>query len=116
MSFATQQIELSMCSPQTGLPLTANVYTIEGVTEDGAPRLMSIGQLVMAICLQRASALEDQIIGVMDAINANTQLLDGLTTVSTDFREMGRLSAEMILSRKMTKIHCPFRMNRRHTF
>ena len=84
MSFATQQIELSMCSPQTGLPLTANVYTIEGVTEDGAPRLMSIGQLVMAICLQRASALEDQIIGVMDAINANTQLLDGLTTVEAE--------------------------------
>jgi hypothetical protein len=85
MSFATQQIELSMCSPQTGLPLTANVYTIEGVTEtDGTPRLMSIGQLVMAICLQRASALEDQIIGVMDAINANTQLLDGLTTVEAE--------------------------------
>ena len=85
MSFATQQIELSMCSPQTGLPLAANVYTIEGVTEaDGTPRLMSIGQLVMAICLQRASALEDQIIGVMDAINANTQLLDGLTTVEAE--------------------------------
>jgi hypothetical protein len=79
MSFATQQIELSMCNPQTGLPLTANVYTIEGVTEDGAPRLMSIGQLVMAICLQRASALEDQIIGVMDDINANTALLSLLT-------------------------------------
>ncbi len=82
MSFATQQIELSMCSPQTGLPLAANVYTIEGVEEpDGSPRLMSIGQLVMAICLQRASALEDEIIGVMNSINANTQTLDGLTTV-----------------------------------
>ena len=81
MSFATQQIELSMCSAQTGLPLTANVYTIEGVTDDGAPRLMSIGQLVMAICLQRASALEDQIIGVMNDINANTALLSLLTDV-----------------------------------
>ena len=82
MSFATQQIELSMCNPQTGLPLAANVYTIEGVTEaDGTPRLMSIGQLVMAICLQRASALEDQIIGVMNDINANTQLLEALTTI-----------------------------------
>ena len=84
MSFATQQIELSMCSPQTGLPLTANVYTIEGVTEDGAPRLMSIGQLVMAICLQRASALEDQIIGVMDDINENTQTLEALTFVEKE--------------------------------
>ena len=85
MSFATQQIELSMCSPQTGLPLSANVYTIEGVTEpDGTPRLMSIGQLVMAICLQRASALEDEIIGVMDKINENTQLLDALTTIEAE--------------------------------
>ena len=85
MSFATQQIELSMCSSQTGLPLTANVYTIDGVTEaDGiTPRLMSIGQLVMAICLQRASALEDEIIGVMDAINKNTETLDALTTVES---------------------------------
>ena len=81
MSFATQQIELSMCSPQTGLPLTANVYTIEGVTDDGAPRLMSIGQLVMAICLQRASNLENQIIGVMETINSNSLLLEGLTAV-----------------------------------
>ena len=89
MSFATQQIELSMCSPQTGLPLTANVYTIEGVTEDGAPRLMSIGQLVMAICLQRASALEDQIIGVMNDINANTQLLEALTTVENALVAVG---------------------------
>ena len=84
MSFATQQIELSMCSPQTGLPLTANVYTIEGVTEDGAPRLMSIGQLVMAICLQRASTLEDEIIDVMDDINENTQTLEALTFVETN--------------------------------
>ena len=90
MSFATQQIELSMCSPQTGLPLSANVYTIEGVTEpDGTPRLMSIGQLVMAICLQRASALEDEIIGVMDKINANTQTLDALTTVESALVAIG---------------------------
>ena len=90
MSFATQQIELSMCNPQTGLPLTANVYTIEGVTEtDGTPRLMSIGQLVMAICLQRASALEDQIIGVMNDINANTQLLEALTTVENALVAVG---------------------------
>ncbi len=85
MAFATEQIELSMCSAQTGLPLMANVYTIEGVTEvDGSPRLMSIGQLVMAICLQRASTLENQIVGVMNEINVNTTLLDGLTAVEAE--------------------------------
>ena len=89
MSFATQQIELSMCSPQTGLPLTANVYTIEGVTDDGAPRLMSIGQLVMAICLQRASNLEDQIIGVMETINSNSLLLETLTSIEETLVAVG---------------------------
>lgn len=84
MAFVTEQIELSMCSPETGLPMMANVYTLEGVNEvDGTPRKMSIGQLVMAICLQRASALENQIIDVMDAINANTKLLDELSITET---------------------------------
>ena len=89
--FATEQIELSMCSSQTGLPLTANVYTLEGVTEvDGrTPRLMSIGQLVMAICLQRATKLEDEIVDVMDQINANTMLLNGLTSVETELVKVG---------------------------
>lgn len=84
-SFATEQIDLSMSSSQTGLPLTANVYTLEGVTAaDGLPRLMSIGQLVMAICLQRAAALEEEIVDLMDAINQNTALINGLTTVESE--------------------------------
>ena len=46
----------------------------------------------------------------------NEVILGGLTTVSADFKEMGRRAAEMILNRRLVKIHCPFRMNRRHTF
>ena len=46
----------------------------------------------------------------------NELILGGLTTVSADFREMGRLAAEMILFRTPEKIHCPFRMIRRFTF
>lgn len=46
----------------------------------------------------------------------NELILGGLTTVSTDFVQMGRLAAEMIMNRHMDKIHCPFRMNRRFTF
>ena len=46
----------------------------------------------------------------------NELVLGGLTTVSTDFWEMGRLAADMIDGRQLSKIHCPFRMNRRHTF
>ena len=46
----------------------------------------------------------------------NSVVLGGLTTISTDFVKMGKLAAEMILSRKMTKIHNAFRMIRRNTF
>lgn len=46
----------------------------------------------------------------------NELVLGGLTTVSTDFAQMGRLAAGMILNRHMEKIHCPFRMNKRFTF
>ena len=43
-------------------------------------------------------------------------VLGGLTTVSADFSEMGRLAAQMILDRHLEKVHCPFRMNRRRTY
>ncbi len=46
----------------------------------------------------------------------NEVILGGLTTISTDFEEMGRLAAGMILSRKLYKTHCPFKMTRRATF
>lgn len=46
----------------------------------------------------------------------NELVLNGLTTVSTDFWEMGRLAANMVATHKLVKLHCPFRMNRRHTF
>ena len=46
----------------------------------------------------------------------NELVLGGLTTVSTDFAQMGRLAAGMILSRRMDRIHCPFRLNKRFTF
>lgn len=46
----------------------------------------------------------------------NELVLGGLTTVSTDFAQMGRIAAGMILNRQMEIIHCPFRMNKRFTF
>ena len=44
--------------------LTANVYTVDGVYEadNVTPRRLSIGQLVMALCLQRAAELELDIV------------------------------------------------------
>ena len=46
----------------------------------------------------------------------NELVLGGLTTVSTDFRLMGELAADMILSRQPQKIHCPFKMIHRNTY
>ncbi len=46
----------------------------------------------------------------------NELILGGLTTVSTDFKAMGRLAADMIIEQNLRKIHSPFRMNRRSTF
>lgn len=43
-------------------------------------------------------------------------VLGGLTTISADFRQMGRLAGEMILDKKLAKIHCDFKLTRRSTF
>lgn len=46
----------------------------------------------------------------------NEVVLDGLTTISTDFKQMGYMAANMILNRKIWKVHCDFKMTRRNSF
>ncbi len=46
----------------------------------------------------------------------NEIILGGLTTVSTDFEQMGRLAAQMVLSNNFKKIKCDFKLIRRNTF
>jgi len=60
MAIGVDQIYLSMTDHDTGEYLTANVYTVDGVYEaDGVTlRRLSIGQVVMALCLKRATDLE----------------------------------------------------------
>jgi len=43
-------------------------------------------------------------------------ILNGLTSVSTDFRQMGETAAQMILDQSFSKVKCDFRMIRRGTF
>ena len=43
-------------------------------------------------------------------------ILNGLTVLSTDFEQMGRLAAQMIREKEMKKIKCNFRLIRRSTF
>lgn len=46
----------------------------------------------------------------------NELVLGGLSTLSTDFAQMGKTAAEMIRSACLAKVHNPFRLIRRSTF
>ena len=95
MAIGVDQIYLSMTSPETGEYLTGNVYTVDGVHEaDGVTlRSLSIGGLVMALCLKRAHDLEmgyddpvsgqhvDGIVEIMNSLEATTEVLECLTEI-----------------------------------
>lgn len=91
MAIEIDQIYLSMQNADTGEYLTANVYTVDGVYEiDGkTPRLLSIGQLVMALCLQRAAELESDIIGKMNTLENTTEQLELMTQIENDILDGG---------------------------
>lgn len=46
----------------------------------------------------------------------NEVVLNGLTTISADFKHMGQTAAAMILEKRTWKEHCDFKMTRRYTF
>ena len=90
MPIETIEFDLSMVSPETGRYLTARAYTVDGVNNvDGTPRELSIGQLVMAICLQRATALEASIIALMEEMNATSAQLEAMTRIEEDILDGG---------------------------
>ena len=82
MSIAVDTIDLTVANPTTGEYLTANVYFVDGVKDDaGNLRPLSIGQLVMALCLQRAAALESQVVSLMDTMNKVSEQLTIMTDI-----------------------------------
>ena len=82
MAIGTVEFDLSMASPETGRRLTARAYTVNGVTNtDGSLRELSIGQLVMALCLDRAAKLEAGIIALMEEMNVTSSQLEAMTEV-----------------------------------
>ena len=102
MAIGVDQVYLSMTAHDldtgmdTGEYLTANVYTVEGVTNaDGSLRRLSIGGLVMALCLKRAHDLEmgysdsvsgqhvDGIVEIMNSLESTTELLERMTEIET---------------------------------
>ena len=95
MSFTTHTIDLLVNDPNHSTriqdhfaegqtSLTANYYTVPGVTNpDGTPRALSIGQLVMALCLQRATELEAEIVKIVEDLNKTSEDLERLTEIET---------------------------------
>jgi len=91
MAIGTDAIVLSMTSPDTGEYYQANVYTVDGVYEtDGVTlRRLSIGQLVMAICLQRAAELEGKIVEKMASIEDTSEQLELMTKIEKETLNAG---------------------------
>ena len=82
MAIAVDTFDLSLRSTETGQRLTANIYYVDGVTDaSGLPRALSIGELVMALCLDRAAKLEAGIIALMEQMNNTTAKLEALTEI-----------------------------------
>ena len=70
---------LTMRNSETGRVLTATVYTLDGV--EGT---LSMGQLVMAICLSRAADIETDLVKLMTDIEKTNSKLNALTKIQAE--------------------------------
>ena len=77
--FGTEMMPLTMRNSETGRVLTASVYTLDGV--DG---VLSMGQLVLAICLSRAADIESGIVNLMTEIEQTSAKLNALTKIQAE--------------------------------
>ena len=75
-----------------------------------------LAALARRIKSQNLEVGKDVFIISYNEFDLNEVVLNGLTTVSTDFKQMGKTVATMILNRKSWKVHCDFTMTRRGTF
>lgn len=75
-----------------------------------------LAALARRIKSQNLEVGKDVFIISYNEFDLNEVVLNGLTTVSTDFKQMGKTVATMILNRKSWKVHCDFNMTRRGTF
>ncbi len=95
MAIQTVEFDLSMRNPETQEYLVGRAYTIDGVTNvDGSLRELSIGQLVMAICLQRAAELEAGIIELMSEMEHTSLQLEILTSIEAKIVEWPNMSPQ----------------------
>lgn len=75
-----------------------------------------LAALARTIKKQKLEVGKDVFIISYNEFDLNEVVLGGLTTISADFKQMGRIVATMILNRKTWKVHCDFNMTRRGSF
>ena len=91
MGITVSNLDLSMAAPPAPdgsvAHYQARLYNVTVTDADGvtttALKKLSVGQLVMAICLERAVAKEKEIIDMMNKLNNTSNELEGLTTIET---------------------------------
>ena len=96
MDYTTNSINLSLINAETGRKLTANVYDV--TFDDGTKRTMSVGQLVMAICLERATEMEAEVVDVMNQMAGTTANIDTLADIETKILEASKDNDKINLS------------------
>ena len=93
MGIETVNFDLSMDDPTTGSRLQGRMYNVTVTDADGVTTTaltnLSIGQLVMALCLERAVAKEKEVIETMNKLNNTSNELEGLTTIETAVLDTG---------------------------
>ena len=97
MNFTTDTVDLSLINVKTGNPLTANVYNV--TFADGSGRVMSMGQLVMAICLERATAMEADVIEIMEEMAGTTLNIETLSNIESKLVEVAKTSRTVELQK-----------------
>lgn len=75
-----------------------------------------LAALARSIKAQNLEVGKDVYIISYNEFDLNEVVLNGLTTISTDFKQMGHTAAMMILNRKSWKVHCDFKMTNRNSF
>lgn len=75
-NFSVGTIDLTSVDEKTGLNNTANVYFVPGLGRE-----LSIAELVIAICLDRAAGIESDVVSLMTQMSENTKRLEDLTWI-----------------------------------
>ena len=112
----------TFCS-QTGLPVEFHTRVTGDIIRKNEVYLLlnsqhDTGLLTLARVAKEQGLVIGEDISVISYNDApiNEIILDGLTAVSTDFRQMGETAADMILTKNLSKVKCDFRLIRRGTF